>query len=461
MFARFPRLTAPLAACFLAILAPAAPAAQPKAKMVRRSYAVADLVVPLPGTEGAPACEAGEAGKTNKPGATLEDRLIQLIVKSIRPASWQPNGGRGTIDYYPLGMTLVIRQTPDVQKQVAELLADLRKPQDTEVALEVRFLTLSEGSCERLGLDFMNQAPANRCPGRPGPDAPPAPQCAEGSCPQKLGPAFLNDTQVLQLMEAVQGDRRANVMQAPKVTLFSGQEGKVNITDTRFFLTGVDVVHRGAQTTVRPKNEPATTGLCMTARPVVSADRRFVQLYLKIDKTDLASAAVPVIPVAVADPGDRDRAAPVMQFLQQPQLTKLVIEKNVAVPDGGTAVFGGFKKVCEVQSESGPPVLSNIPYVNRLFKNVGYGRETQQVLVLVTPRVIVTGEVEEKAGVASGSRPAEPAVQGREAPGRSAKVLVELLKAYDEACAAGRPGEARKLARAALALDPTCFRRAR
>jgi hypothetical protein len=39
--------------------------------------------------------------------------------------------------------------------------------------------------------------------------------------------------------------------------------------------------------------------------------------------------------------------------------------------------------------------------------------------------------------------------------------LAELLSAYDAACAAGRADEADRLARAALSLDPTCFRNRR
>ena len=35
-----------------------------------------------------------------------------------------------------------------------------------------------------------------------------------------LGLAFLSDIQVFMLLEAAQGDRRYNVMQAPRITVF-------------------------------------------------------------------------------------------------------------------------------------------------------------------------------------------------------------------------------------------------
>ena len=42
-------------------------------------------------------------------------------------------------------------------------------------------------------------------------------------------------------------------------------------------------------------------------------------------------------------------------------------------------------------------------------------------------------------------------------PCRQAKAVAELVKAYEEACAAGHVEEAEKFAKAALTLDPMCF----
>ena len=61
---------------------------------------------------------------------TLEDELIRLIVNTVKPESWDVNGGRGTIDYFPLGMALTVNQTPEIQEQVAKLLTALRRLQD-------------------------------------------------------------------------------------------------------------------------------------------------------------------------------------------------------------------------------------------------------------------------------------------------------------------------------------------
>jgi type II secretory pathway component GspD/PulD (secretin) len=141
------------------------------------------------------------------------------------------------------------------------------------------------------------------------------------------------------------------------------------------------------------------------------------------------------------------------------------IQKSVVVPDGGTVLLGGYQKVCEKPEEVPVPVVSEIPYLNRLFKVECTQPESRRVLVLVTPRIVVTEQEEEKAVLVPPVAAAVAVTRAQaieiEKPARQAKVLAEVLQAYDAACAEGRGEEAEKLARAALILDPTCFHRSK
>jgi hypothetical protein len=53
--------------------------------------------------------------------------LIQVITRTIQPATWEVRGGAGSIEYFPEGKSLVISQTAAVQERVQALLEDLRK----------------------------------------------------------------------------------------------------------------------------------------------------------------------------------------------------------------------------------------------------------------------------------------------------------------------------------------------
>ena len=108
--------------------------------------------------------------------------LIQLITTSIAPGTWQvndPSGRRssaaygmgggfgggdaggldtaqpiGSITPFFLSISLIIRHTAEVHDQVADLLRQLRRLQDLQVSIEVRFITVSDNFFEQIGVDF-------------------------------------------------------------------------------------------------------------------------------------------------------------------------------------------------------------------------------------------------------------------------------------------------------------------
>jgi type II secretory pathway component GspD/PulD (secretin) len=388
------------------------------------------------------------AGSVHRQGQTIEDLLIKLITSTIEPESWSDVGGQGTIQYFPLGMALIVNQTLTIQEDVADLLEALRRLQDLEVAIEMRLVSVSESFFERIGVNFdvnivnsnhkfdNNLLTTNFQPfgfinkftpsgfaagltpaGTFTPDlgwpirqssfalaTPPFgyPYAVGSDGGLSLGLAFLSDIQVFMFMEAAQGDRRVNVMQAPKLTMFNGQSATLQVQEFQFFMTSVQPAFTGAgQLYFIPQNQPVPLGVQLTVQPVVSGDRRFVRMNLNPQLTNLANANVPLMPIQIPIPQvfetgiaatGQDRLFQI--FLQQPTFSQIAIQTTVSVPDGGTVLLGGLKTLSEGRSEFGPPILSKIPYINRLFKNVGYGKEAQSLLIMVTPRIIINLEEE-------------------------------------------------------------------
>ncbi len=85
--------------------------------------------------------------------------------------------------------------------------------------------------------------------------------------------------------------------------------------------------------------------------------------------------------------------------VQQPVQEVVNVSTVVSVPDGGTVLLGGIKRLREGRSMSGVPILNKIPYISRLFKNTGVGRETESLMLMVTPRIIIQEEEEENLGL--------------------------------------------------------------
>jgi general secretion pathway protein D len=85
--------------------------------------------------------------------------------------------------------------------------------------------------------------------------------------------------------------------------------------------------------------------------------------------------------------------------VQQPVVEVVNVSTTVSVPDGGTVLLGGVKRLREGRNMAGVPILNKIPYVSRLFKNTGVGRETESLMLMVTPRIIIQEEEEELLGI--------------------------------------------------------------
>jgi type II secretory pathway component GspD/PulD (secretin) len=390
------------------------------------------------------------------PSNTMEEVLIKLITSTVQPRSWGEMGGPGTIDYFPLSMALVINQTPDIQEQIQDLLAALRRLQDQEVAVEVRYIVVTEDFFERIGVNFQldvrnDNASAKFQPALDTNNFAPIPfinafaprnfltgitpagtltnqldipitnntyatavppfggyPLVPGYGGTTLGLAFLSEIQVFLFMEAVQGDSRNNVMQAPKLTLFNGQTANITINEQRLFVTEATATVQQGLVLFAPQPQPSPiNSTTMQVQAVISADRRFVRLSITPQIQALTIQEVPLFPIVVplfnSFDGQANSGQPVVftQFLQQPQISTIQLQTTVVVPDGGTVLMGGLKRLSEGRIELGPPILSKIPYVNRLFKNVGYGRETASLMIMVTPRIIIQEEEEERA---TGSR---------------------------------------------------------
>ena len=87
---------------------------------------------------------------SRKPGGKSLDpdfnSLTDLIVSTISPDTWDSVGGPASVRAHETTLSLVIRQTQKIHEEIADLLDQLRRLQDLQVTIEVRFVTVSTGS---------------------------------------------------------------------------------------------------------------------------------------------------------------------------------------------------------------------------------------------------------------------------------------------------------------------------
>ena len=424
--------------------------------------------------------------------------LIDLIQNTVGgPGAWADGGGNGAIRPFDTNLSLVVSQTQEVHEEIADLLEQLRRLQDLQVTIEVRFISLNDTFFERIGVDFdfniqtgvnqplnmtaiptqgngsqnpaqlgLNARPGGRSQtigldqgGEPGvalgaltgtgtnglpqrtgnffsipfrqnsfgaatvPQLPGLPNVASSAA--DFGFAILSDIEAYFLIQAAQGNTRSNILQAPKVTLFNGQNAFVSDTRQRPFVTAVIPVVGDFSAAQQPVITVLNEGTAVNVEAVVSNDRRFVRLTLvpffsqigrveefqfegsrstKSKSSDEKSGTDVKIPGADGLVGVTNGTASAGELelqsngttIQLPEFLFTTVTTTVSVPDGGTVLLGGIKRLREGRNEFGVPILSKIPYINRLFKNVGLGRTTDSLMLMVTPRIIIQEEEEEK-----------------------------------------------------------------
>ena len=526
-------------------------------------YQVADLVVPinvrnpsvamepannplgLAGGAGMPQIPAqinGDVSLTGLPQAPIDqvmtdkqrqyqfEALTGLITGTIAPDSWAEFNGQGSVEKHESTLSLVIRQTQKVHQEISDLLEQLRRLQDLQVTIEVRFITVSDDFFEQIGVDFDFNlqdtigGPAvdnNFNPLRPfgavdptngstggvgtttagttggtagttgtagtaggtsggvGPFAPgprvnlvgrdnwpsrtvvgmsnpgtfsgdldlPFRQGSFGfsepsfgrpdlNAGMSFGLAILSDLEAFLFIRAAQGDRRSNVMFAPKVTLFNGMFGNVTSGTRRPFVVSLIPVASAFSVGFQPIIQTIQEGSSLTVRAVISADRRYVRLAVLPTFQNItavftfsfigASTGVGGLTGGLAGgagggtgggtggttggtggttggtagtTGGTGGVSGAQVTVQQPVVDVVTVDTVVSVPDGGTVLLGGVKQIREQRNMAGVPILNKIPYISRLFRNTGVGRETSSLMMMVTPRIIIQEEEEELLGI--------------------------------------------------------------
>jgi general secretion pathway protein D len=432
--------------------------------------------------------------------------LIELIQNTVSPQTWNTVGGTGAIQQFATNLSIVVSQTQEVHEEIADLLEQLRRLQDLQVTIEVRFIRLNDTFFERIGVDFdfniqtgvhtplnmtaiptqnnsslnpsslgLQTAPGSKSQtigldntGSPGvargsstlggttaggttagqtqgqtapsyfslpfrqnsfgsatvPSLPGLPDPSTSAA--NFGFAILSDIEAYFLIQAAQGNTRSNVMQAPKVTLFNGQNAFISDTTQRPFVTSVVPVVGDFAAAQQPVITVLSEGTAVNVQAVVSSDRRFVRLTLvpffsqigrveqfqfegtrstksksSDEKTGLAGDAnagggLQAGLQTQAKAGLEEETFSRGTTIQLPEFIFTTVTTTVSVPDGGTVLLGGIKRLREGRNEFGVPILSKIPYINRLFKNVGMGRTTDSLMLMVTPRIIIQEEEEDK-----------------------------------------------------------------
>ncbi|MFW6132937.1 MAG: hypothetical protein ACOC8F_03510 [Planctomycetota bacterium] len=386
-----------------------------------------------------------DAGEENYPTKQeMIDNLTDMIESTIDPPSWQTDAAIREMHGH-----LIVTQTAKNHQELAKLLNSLRESRGLQVAIEARFISVSTGFLDSIGIDFdvyfnlgsnlnPNAVVADPFTGAQVPTIGPSSWQAAGhdvpggtsftpmgavtggggldatgfgnvrgtstGLPGSIGTAtsdpafqiagvFLDDIQVDFLLEATQAHRATRTLTAPRVTIWNGQRAYVTVATQRAYIAGYEAATDAFD--IDTDDGDATINVLVPDIQVVATG---TTLDVEATVTDDRKYVIMTVQPQVTTLDDiLSVDIPALGPIELPILGVQELRTTVMVPDRGTLLLGGQSLAGEIEQELGVPLLSKIPVVNRLYTNRGTVRDQQTLLVLIRPEIIIHEHRENKA----------------------------------------------------------------
>jgi len=170
-----------------------------------------------------------------------------------------------------------------------------------------------------------------------------------------------NRVSVNVILQALEKQGVVKIVSSPKVVTQNNKKAKV--------LSGAKIPYPAQQT-------GSATGAITVA---------FADANLELDVTPQITNDGTIIMDIKVEKADADFGRLVGST---PTITRKMVETQVLVKDGGTAIMGGVYKTNNNQSSTGVPFLKDLPLIGFLFRNKINQDSNDELLVFITPRIL-------------------------------------------------------------------------
>ncbi|HGY92285.1 MAG TPA: hypothetical protein ENK43_14035 [Planctomycetes bacterium] len=405
-------------------------------------YDVRDLTIQLPNfvppslqLRPGPAADAAMTavfGREDEPVRETEPgQILELVQQNVAPETWEIEGR--SIDLS--AGQLVAITTPDVHRQIRDFLEEMRQFTKVIVHVETRFIALREGFLSEQGIDIRggggtspgnvallddvtngldDNASAGFDNGGSG-NASQSPSAGAffqknndldfrarsenifnrvlGSFLSSTGGAsigfqFLDDVELNVIFRAVEKSAFANVLTAPRLTIYNNQRANLTLVNQVSYVKDYDVEVAQTAFIADPLVDIVQDGLVLDVKPTVSHDRKYVTLEVR---PTVAILSRPIQTFSTPLGGLTSNV-----IIELPEIEYRTAATTVTVPDNGWVVIGGLKSVTTVDRRSETPVLGQIPVLSYFFSRKGRSDEMSDLMIVLHVNIIDLEEEEAK-----------------------------------------------------------------
>jgi type IV pilus secretin PilQ/predicted competence protein len=288
----------------------------------------------------------------------LETKIVKIsnstsddIVKAVQ--SLLTDRGQATSD--PRSNSIILQEVPSNMPKVLDYIAELDKPA-RQIKISAQLLEMSSYELEELGVNWTAEGTYATESGRE------YPQKAEVTQDLPTDPAGRYRVTALQhgwsvdaIIEAAVTDRKGKIIAHPEITTIDNKEAKIQMGQK------IPVKQFDESGNVVIKFEEVGTILNVT--PHITAENQIL-MDLRPERSTYEYDANGVI------------------------INTSNASTNVIVSSGQTAVIGGLTTEDDVETETGVPLLKDIPLLGRLFKSTNTRMESRDLVIFVTPTIV-------------------------------------------------------------------------
>jgi type II secretion system protein D len=171
-----------------------------------------------------------------------------------------------------------------------------------------------------------------------------------------------DDFAIPVVVNALSNDDRSNILSLPSIVVNNNEQALVKTEENR----PTQTVSQGQATTQTGVGDPRTAGIELTISPSISSND-----YLRLDIDITVSRFI-----GAADPTTGGTTI------------SRQVQTQVTLPSGYTMVLGGIIEDLEAESESGIPLLKDIPLLGVLFRNRSDEFQKTNLYFFVTPTIL-------------------------------------------------------------------------
>lgn len=261
------------------------------------------------------------------------------------------------------------------------------------ITLEVKFAEIEERSSDDLGLDWLfGQSPTNNPAPRSGgaTDLPPQEEPLQGrglrvDLLRTEGQATtMGAAQFAALLQRLEGRGGLELLAAPRLTMLSGREARIQVSEARTIVTGVET-EAGETNRVNYLTEKLQVGQSVEVVPVLEDDT--VRLKITASMTEFLGYDDPRSAGTASASSARGTPVQYQEPLPRVRVRQTVADRTTGARAGETVLLRG-PLVTETRRTVDKVVgLGDLPLLGRLFRNESSSTVRKRLYVFVTPGV--------------------------------------------------------------------------